>query len=115
MADSVAGLTEIPQKPPHRRVEMGEDMGRVGETVQTLKLYTDEIFASEGWKELTLEEAQNAYKEKRSLFGLYDPAETTFTRANSSNAARIIVKLEGRNTPIAYNFKTIKYYLEEVE
>lgn len=113
MADLSPDMGEVPKKPPHRSVNMGNDTGRVGETVQTRKMDTDEIFATDGWRELSFEEAQAAYKEGKPLFGLYDPMETVHSRGESSTSARIIAKLEGRNRPDDFNhFKTIKYYLE---
>lgn len=116
MADVSPDRGDIPRKAPHRSVDMGQDMGRVGETVQSQKSTTDEIFASVGWKQLTYEEAQKAYEVKAHIFAVYDPMETVFSKGDSPRSARIIAKLEGRNSPNDFNhFKTIKYYLEETE
>jgi hypothetical protein len=102
------------QKPPHRSIDMGNDLGSGGMTVQKLKYDTDEIFATEGWRQLTFEEAQQAYKDKGPIFGLYDPMETVYSRGDNASSARIVVKLSGRNRPDDFNhFKTIKYFVEE--
>lgn len=107
-------MVESIEKLPHRSIFMGNDLGSDGRYRQFRKLDIDEIFATSGWKPLSMNEAQEAIESGHQVFGLYDPLETVGSRSDSRMSARIVTSFSQSNQPKDFKpFKSLVYYLEE--
>jgi hypothetical protein len=83
---------------PHRSIRMPTQEPYT----QIKKSDVSEIFTTEGWKKLTIEDAQVEALKGKHVYGVYDPMGTVASTGNSDNSARVVVQCKERFMPNDY-------------